>query len=172
MNMGVPNILDLTLLYFCCASIVLTLIDIDTKTLPNIIVIPTFIIIVVGVVGSSLLNESWDKLFVATVWAGIYGAFYFALWFFTGGKGLGYGDVKLAPTLGLLVGFYGSGAAAIGFVSAFIIGGIPLSILMLVGRLKRGTQIPLGPFLLVGAWVGILWGNQLASTYVSITGLS
>ena len=40
---------------------------------------------------------------------------------------------------------------------------------MAVRRAGRKTQIPFGPFMLVGAFLAILYGGQLADWYVEAT---
>lgn len=81
-----------------------------------------------------------------------------------GPRGLGMGDVKLGPTLGLYLGFLGWEAVAIGVFAGFLLGA--LAAVALVGRqlLVRGSlsgalqrALPFGPFLLGGALVGLAW---------------
>ena len=164
---GYDPILPL-LLILASASIALAMIDFDTMTLPNVITYPIFIITVIylGVLG--IVSGDIDSLISAGIGAGIYFAFFFALWFLTGGRGLGFGDVKLAPTLGAIVGWYSVGGTLVGIMGAFILGGIPAGILLATGIVKKGTQIPFGPMLLIGAWAGILFGDQLSSAYFSL----
>ncbi len=41
-------------------------------------------------------------------------------------------------------------------------------LLMVVGTVGRKTKIPFGPFMLVGAWIAILWGQGIANWYAGI----
>ncbi len=70
-----------------------------------------------------------------------------AIYLFTKGRGMGFGDVKLAVSMGLLLGIKG------GFVAlyiAFIVGAVAGSFLMLAGRKGMKSKIAFGPFLLIG----------------------
>ncbi len=66
--------------------------------------------------------------------------------------GMGLGDVKLAPVLGLAAAA-ASPAAGIGApLLAFLAGGV-LALVTLV-RQGPGASVPFGPAMLLGAWVG------------------
>jgi leader peptidase (prepilin peptidase)/N-methyltransferase len=80
--------------------------------------------------------------------------------------------VKLAGALGLFLGFLGWPELAVGALSAFIFGGVFGGILLVARRAGRRSGIPFGPWMLLGAWVGILAGVPLASAYLSLFGLA
>jgi prepilin signal peptidase PulO-like enzyme (type II secretory pathway) len=42
---------------------------------------------------------------------------------------------------------------------------------MLSGRARRGSHLAFGPFLLLGALVGLFWGEALGSAYLDTLGL-
>jgi leader peptidase (prepilin peptidase)/N-methyltransferase len=46
--------------------------------------------------------------------------------------------------------------------AGFLLGGV-LGLLLRVTRLVPQRHIPFGPFMLLGALVGVAWGQQLAS---------
>ncbi len=69
------------------------------------------------------------------------------IYLFTKGRGLGFGDVKLAANIGLFMGIvYGFAALYISFISGAIIG----VGMILLRRGKMKTKIPFGPFILIG----------------------
>ena len=71
-----------------------------------------------------------------------------SLWIFTGGRGLGFGDVKLAAVIGAGFGPI-DGPAAIGV--AFVLGaGVSLT-MVAAGRLDRKDPVQFGPYLLAGS---------------------
>jgi leader peptidase (prepilin peptidase)/N-methyltransferase len=72
------------------------------------------------------------------------------------GAGLGLGDVKLATVLGFTLGFIGWPALAVGLLAPHLINGPIALTLLLAGRAKRRTALPLGPALLTGALLGTL----------------
>lgn len=161
------------ILLLASASIALAMIDFDTMTLPNRITYPLFLITAAYFPTVALFTGQVDELINAGIGALIYGGFFFLLWFVTGGRGLGFGDVKLAPTLGLLIGWFSAVPGAIvALAAAFVIGGIPAGVLMATGVIKRGTPIPFGPMLILGAWVGTIFGQQIADLYLTVSGLA
>jgi leader peptidase (prepilin peptidase)/N-methyltransferase len=69
--------------------------------------------------------------------------------------GLGFGDVKLAAVLALILGFAGLPALVVGLVTPHLING-PIALFQLVtGRAERRGPIAFGPALLVGALAGL-----------------
>jgi len=89
-------------------------------------------------------------------------AFFYGLWFFSRGRGFGFGDVKLAPSLGLLLGWPKTPVAVF---LAFVLGALAALILLVLGRKKLGQTIPFGPFLVLGTLIALLWGSRLWSWY-------
>jgi leader peptidase (prepilin peptidase) / N-methyltransferase len=67
--------------------------------------------------------------------------------------GLGMGDVKLAVSLGLLLG---ASRLLLGFLAASIVASVILVALMALGRIGRRTYIPFGPILIGAGVVGML----------------
>ncbi len=157
----------LTLLLFAACCLALAVIDWQTYTLPNGIVATATAVAVGGVFARAAVTADWSSLLTSAIAGLAYGFFYFMIFVGTRGRGLGFGDVKLAPCLGVMTGSFGAGAAAVGFVAPFLLAGPPLAILMGVGVLKRGTRIPFGPFLIAGAWVGMLVGDPVFDLYLS-----
>jgi leader peptidase (prepilin peptidase) / N-methyltransferase len=164
---GLDPILPLFLI-LASATIALTMIDFDTMTLPNIITYPIFIFTAIYLAVLAFTTDSMDNLISAGLGALIYFVFFFAMWFLTGGRGLGFGDVKLAPTLGAMIGWFSLYGSVVGIMGAFIFGGLPAGIAMAVGLVKKGTQIPFGPMLILGAWVAVFFGESLSQAYLTL----
>jgi leader peptidase (prepilin peptidase)/N-methyltransferase len=70
--------------------------------------------------------------------------------------GMGFGDVKLAPALGMALGWYGWGAVLAGTFAGFALGAVAGLTLLALRRADRKTAIPFGPFMLLGALGGVL----------------
>jgi leader peptidase (prepilin peptidase)/N-methyltransferase len=85
--------------------------------------------------------------------------------------GMGLGDVKLAGVLGLFLGWLGWGELVVGAFGAFLLGGLFGVALLLGRRAGRKSSIPFGPWMLVGAWLGIFAGDVLANGYLGLFGL-
>ena len=101
----------------------------------------------------------------AVVSAIVLTGFFWSLWWFTKGKGFGFGDVKFAPSIGLLLGWP---KTLVGTMSSFVIGSVVGVLLILLGKKKFGQTIPFGPFLVVGIVVALLWGGPLWNWYLGM----
>ncbi len=75
-------------------------------------------------------------------------------------RGLGYGDVRLSGVLGIALGYLGWGELLVGVYGGFLLGGVGGGLLA-VSRLVDRKAFPFGPFMLVGALVGVAWGADL-----------
>jgi leader peptidase (prepilin peptidase) / N-methyltransferase len=157
-------------LYLGAIGIALALIDIDVKRLPNAIVLPSYVVVAVLLGTAAAIQGEWGTLLRAVL-AGLalYG-FYFLL-MLVYPRGMGFGDVKLAGILGAYLGWLGWGELVVGSFLAFLVGGVFGLALMVVGLAGRKSAIPFGPWMLLGALLGILWGGALADLYLdSLTG--
>ena len=154
-------------LYLAAVSVALTLIDLDTSRLPNAIVLPSYIVGAVLLGASAILTGDVESLLGALIGAAALFAVYFALVLVSRG-GMGFGDVKLAGVLGLFLGWLGWGELAVGAFAAFFLGGIFGVALLLVRRAGRKSKIPFGPWMLLGAWIGIFIGRELFEQYLSL----
>lgn len=156
-------------LVLASASVSLALIDIDTKTLPNAIVLPTLVTMAVLLGVSSTLSGDLDALVRGVVGMLALTGLYLVLALVSGG--MGFGDVKLAAVLGLALAWIGWGALAVGGLAAFLLGGIYAIALLIARRAGRRTAIPFGPWMLAGAWIGVFWGEALGHQYLTLSGL-
>ncbi len=84
--------------------------------------------------------------------------FFYFLYIITRGKGMGFGDVKLAFLMGLLLSFPG---IVISFYIAFLTGAVIGIILILIGKAKFGKRIAFGPFLALSCFIVLLWKQKL-----------
>lgn len=160
----------LALLYLAAVSIALAAIDLDVHRLPNSIVLPAYLVGGVALTVAAISAADLVSLARAAAGAGILFAFYLVLALIAP-RGMGMGDVKLAGVLGLFLGWFGWEALAVGALAAFLLGGLYGVILILARRARRTTGIPFGPWMLAGAWVGILFGEPIARGYLAAFGL-
>lgn len=157
-------------LFLAAISVALALIDVDTHTLPNRIVMPAYPVASVLLVASALLAGEPGRLLTAVVGAIALFALYLVMALAYPG-GMGFGDVKLAGVLGLYLGWLGWAQLAVGAFAAFLLGGLFGVILLAMRRAGRRTAIPFGPWMILGAWVGILVGDHIATAYLLLFGL-
>lgn len=134
---------------FCPALLLLAVIDLKHKLLPNAIVLPASLAVGLIVAVSAPGN------FVAHLLAGLaLGGFFFAFAAFFPGS-LGMGDAKLGFLLGLALGAKTLGATLIAFAGLLV---AALYILARRGASARKDSIPFGPFLALGGIVAFFLG--------------
>jgi leader peptidase (prepilin peptidase) / N-methyltransferase len=157
-------------LYLAAVSVVLALIDIDVHRLPNAIVLPSYGVAAVLLATAGILSSDHAAMIRAAIGAVALFALYFLLALVYPG-GMGFGDVKLAGLLGLYLGWLGWGDLVVGAFAAFLLGGLFSIGLMIFRGAKRKSAIPFGPWMLLGAWVAILFGNTITAGYLALFGL-
>lgn len=154
-------------LYLTAIGIALTVIDLQVHRLPDVIVLPSYIVVAVLLTLAALGEGRWDDLLRALLGAVILFTAYF-LMLVAYPAGMGFGDVKLAGLIGGVLAFSGWGSLAVGAFSAFLLGGL-LSITLLALRLvSRRSGIPFGPWMIAGAVVGLVWGEQIFGAYLEL----
>lgn len=158
----------LAYLYLASVGLALALIDLDTKRLPDVLTLPSWAVAGVLLTLAAVLDDHPGALLRALVGAVGVGVFYFAVWF-AYPAGMGFGDVKLAPVVGAYLGWVSYGATLVGVFLGFLYGGVVGIVVVLLSKGGRKTKLPFGPFMLLGALTGILWGQDLAHAYTSAT---
>jgi leader peptidase (prepilin peptidase)/N-methyltransferase len=159
-------------LYLAAIGVALALIDVNTKRLPNAIVLPSY---PVGVALLALASwnpggaSDWSAFVRALFGCAVLFAGYFVVMFIHP-AGMGFGDVKLAGVLGLYLGWIGWGAFAVGAFAAFLVGGVFSIALLAAGRASRKSTIPLGPWMIAGAAIGLAVGERLWAAYLGVLG--
>jgi leader peptidase (prepilin peptidase)/N-methyltransferase len=152
-------------LYLGAIGVALALIDIDVKRLPNVIVLPSYLVAGVLLTGAAAVSGQWgDLLRAAGGMAALYGLYFLLALVYP--AGMGFGDVKLAGVLGLYLGWLGWAEVIAGGFLGFLFGGLGGLLLMAVRRAGRKSQIPFGPYMLAGALVAVLAGRALADLYL------
>jgi leader peptidase (prepilin peptidase)/N-methyltransferase len=136
------------------ALMVLLATDLDQRLLPDAITLPLIPFALVSV----LLG--WDPLLAGKelglasgIAAGIGAPLVLLLTDRLFGGALGLGDVKLAVSLGLMLGVT---RLLTGFLVATVVGAAILLLLMALGRLGRRSAVPFGPILIGAAVVGMI----------------
>jgi leader peptidase (prepilin peptidase) / N-methyltransferase len=131
--------------------------DLATHRIPNAVTAPAFGCAAV------LLAIPWDMTAYARAWlAALSLTVVFLVMATLVPTGLGMGDVKLAPTLGLYLGYLGWSELLVGVMAGFVVAAAVSLIIVLrhaVARRSVGAAlrraVPFGPFLLLGALVGL-----------------
>ncbi|WP_375399878.1 prepilin peptidase [uncultured Amnibacterium sp.] len=141
--------LTVGLLWLALVTPRLMAVDIAEHRLPDAIVLPGYPIVLLAVGADAIWGRTDLR---AALVAGIaYGGTLLVLHAL---GGMGLGDVKLAPVLGLLLGGIGPVAAVVGPLAAMFAGGAAAVVALI--RFGPRAHIPFGPPMLLGAWAALL----------------
>ena len=142
-------------------GISLAVIDWRTRLLPTWLVMRTYVLVVLLALLATAFTQDWQDLVRAAIgWAGA-GLLYGVLWFVYP-RGLGYGDVRLSGVIGIALGYVGTAELVVGVYAGFLLGGVGGALLTML-RVVHRKHVPFGPFMLVGAVLGLLVGDWLGS---------
>jgi len=141
-------------LFIVSSLIVVFFADLKYGIIPDKVVFPAVVVSVFYLFlnpNSLIINHLFSALGVCL--------FFLVLFLGTKGKGMGFGDVKLAFLMGLVLGFPN---IVTGLYVAFLTGAI-IGCILIVWRKKklRGTNIPFGPFLVLGTLLAMFWGELI-----------
>jgi leader peptidase (prepilin peptidase)/N-methyltransferase len=152
----------LVLMYLVPVGIALAVVDWRTRLLPTKVIAPSYVVVgVLCLVGGAL--GSWSDVTRAGWGWAIAGGTFLLLWLVYP-AGMGYGDVRLSGVLGLALGFVGWAPLLVGVYAGFLLGGIGGSLLTVLRVVDRKAY-PFGPFMLLGALVGVLTGDWFSALY-------
>lgn len=157
-------------LWFAASGVVLVVIDLAMRRLPHAIT-GTALGVCAGLLTlACVLGADWQALLRAGVGAAGLFAFYWLLRAIRP-DGMGGGDVRLAAVCGLMLGWIGWMPLVVGAFAAFALGGVFGVALLLRGRAGRRSAIAFGPWIVVGAWVGVVAGEALGRSYLALAGV-
>lgn len=158
----------LLLAIISCVLFISLLVDCEQFLLPDSLTVGALGLSLMGIVFihpnlSQLTDAVWwnQPLAGASLGALAIGGLYLI----TKGRGMGLGDVKLAPVLGLMLGGLGE---LVALSAAFLLGATVGLLLIAFGRAKLKSAVPFGPFLIVGWWIVLIWGPQLVTWYTEL----
>jgi leader peptidase (prepilin peptidase) / N-methyltransferase len=156
-------------LYFVAIGVALTMIDVDTKRLPNAIVLPSYPVLAVLLTISAGVERDWWSLARAGIGAAILFAFYLVLTF-AYPAGMGMGDVKLSGVLGGILGYLSWSTLAVGAFGGFLLGSLGGIFVLATRRGNRKTAIPFGPYMIAAAMLAIFIAQPAADAYLDLMG--
>lgn len=137
------------------ATMPLVVIDLREHRLPNRITLPLVPAMLVSLLLASWGAQAWPSMGRALL-AGLVLTVVYLVLHLVYPAGLGLGDVKLAPSLGLLLGWLSWDAVLIGTFAAFALSALVGLALVLTRRATLKTAIAFGPFMLAGAWTAFI----------------
>jgi leader peptidase (prepilin peptidase) / N-methyltransferase len=142
-------------------GVLLALVDFRVQRLPDPLTLPLAAATLALLGVAALLPEHAGDWLTSLYAALALGGGYFVLFLINPG-GMGFGDVKLALGTGAALGWYGWPTVLLGTFAGFLLGALYGGALVVVRRAGRKTAIAFGPFLIAGAFAGLLVGAYTA----------
>jgi leader peptidase (prepilin peptidase) / N-methyltransferase len=156
-------------LYLAAAGVALAVIDLDTRRLPNVIVLPSYPVLAVLLFGAAVWDKDWSALLRAAIGAAALFGFYLLL-VLAYPRGMGWGDVKLAGLLGAALGYLSLATLVVGAMAGFVLGAVLGVAIILARKGDRQTAVPFGPFMIAGALLAIFVAEPIADAYLTLVG--
>ena len=164
------------LLVLTWALVVATAIDLEFRIIPNRLTYRLPLALLPLVIGAAWYDGAWIDLRRALITAVALPAAMLllseAFRLLRGQPGIGMGDIKLAVSLGLVVGYLG-GLEIVVFAYGAILSAVLIAVvLIMVGKARLASRIPFGPYLAIGTTLAILAGDPLTNLVRAWLGLS
>jgi leader peptidase (prepilin peptidase)/N-methyltransferase len=157
-------------LYLAAISVALSAIDLDVKRLPDAIVLPSYVAALVLLLLPAAVEGRWLDLVHGVLTGLALFAFYFLLAVIYP-AGMGFGDVKLSGVLGLYLGWVSWSLAIVATFAAFLLGSVVGIVVIMRGKGGRKTKVPFGPFMLLGTFLALFFGQPVVDWYTQSIGL-
>lgn len=174
-NFALESNLWLRLLYYLVISsflIAIFVFDLKHYLIPDEIIYPAIFISVIWYFGfhlapfytrQTITNSRYD-VFNEPLTAFLAAFLFFAIYLFSRGKGMGFGDIKLAFFMGFFLGFP---RILVAIFLAFFSGALMGIILMIFKKKTLKSELPFAPFLVSGTFLALFFGQQIISCYLN-----
>jgi len=151
---GISPFAFLGLLLVYCAFVVTLIIDFRHQ------IIPDSMTLLAGFgaalwVWQTVPTARWAHHGIAALLAS---GFLYIVWAATRGKGMGFGDVKFAIVMGILLGLPNT---VVALYAGFLTGALVGVILIMKKAKTLKSKIAFGPFLIIGTVIAFIWGSQI-----------
>jgi leader peptidase (prepilin peptidase)/N-methyltransferase len=155
-----------TLIYAFLSSslIIISFIDLDDQIIPDEISLPG---IVIGLALSFIVPyiSYFNSILGIIVGGGIILLIALAGLAIFKKEAMGGGDVKLSAMIGAFIGWK---YIMISLFIGFFIGAIAGILLILLKIRNRDDLVPFGPFIVLGSFITLLWGENILSWYLGL----
>jgi len=136
-----------------------TWIDLRTQRLPREITYTGLILGAISLTVAAIVIDEPERIWMMALGAMIALVAMWLIYVLSKG-GMGEGDVRLAPLLGLYLGWLNPGIVLPGLFFGFVAGAVVGVTMMAIDRAGRRTAVPFGPFLALGTVVAIFVGQH------------
>jgi leader peptidase (prepilin peptidase)/N-methyltransferase len=158
-----PAVLPAFLVVFA-ALLAISAVDLERFIVPNRILSPALFMSAPLLVVAAVIDGDWSSLLGAALGGVLAWVLLFAI-HMASPKGMGFGDVRLAGLIGMLLGWLSIGHVLLGLFLAFLTAAVVGVGLMLTGVRGRKDRVPFGPFLALGAIAAVFVGGPILSWY-------
>jgi len=155
--------------YLSLIFLAIFFIDLDYTIIPDVFTLSGIVIgFAVSLFPDSIIGWKHSLIGIAVgggafTLVGILGEFIFKK------EALGFGDVKYAAMVGAFLGW--KNLVLMLIIASFLGSVIGISLIYLSGKKGKSTYIPFGPFLTIGAWISIYFGEYLIEAYLDLVGI-
>jgi prepilin signal peptidase PulO-like enzyme (type II secretory pathway) len=151
---------------FLVGFMALVVYDFRWYLLPNKIVFPLIGLALAQVITMAIWDGDLEQLLMAFSGAIVVAGLFYALFWLSNGTWIGGGDVKLGVVLGLLAGGVVEGFLLLFLASvAGMLAALPL---IIKGKAHRKTQLPFGPFLIIGLILVQFFSTDIIDWYTGL----
>jgi prepilin signal peptidase PulO-like enzyme (type II secretory pathway) len=147
-------------LFIAFVFIVLTFYDFLFKEIPDQISLPAVFIAILYVLANGIYTPV--NLAIGIV---IPVVFFGVLHFGSKGRWLGGGDIRIGALMGALLGYP---MVLTGMFFGYLFGSIYSLVGLALKKFGRQAQIPFAPFLLLGTYVAMFWGQAILDWYFAL----
>jgi len=162
------SLLQTTLLFVISSVLMVIFVyDMRHKIIPDLYVV-LFIVFafIYSAFNAYVLGESILHTLLLNIGAGaLFFLFFAGLWFFSGGRAMGFGDAKLAIGVGLLLGI---GKGILSLMLSFWAGALYGVFLLLVRRkyVTMKTELPFAPFIILGVYIAFFIDKTFFDVFI------
>ena len=163
LRLGADPALPAFLVVFA-ALLAISAVDLERFIVPNRILYPALFLAAPLLVVAAALDDEWSSLVGSLVGRALAWVLLFAI-HMASPKGMGFGDVRLAGLVGMLLGWLSIGHVLLGLFLAFLAAAVVGVGLMVAGVRGRKDRVPFGPFLALGAIASVFVGGPMLAWY-------
>ena len=144
--------------------------DLKHFVIPDKVLYPAILVVGMWYLVSSVLFDAYTYYQLLITFYSALGTagFFLAIYLLSKGRAMGFGDVKLAFFMGLFLSWPN---ILVAMSLAFGIGAIVGLTLIFLKRKTMRSEVPFGPFLILGIFAALFWGDSLVSPYISLLGV-
>jgi len=161
------NLLAISFFFLLSSFLIIVFVyDLKHYIIPDKIIFPAIAIVLIYnffqlIANRYPLSTVLNNLYAALGAAG----FFLLIVLISRGKWMGIGDIKLAFFMGLFLGYPG---ILVALFSAFLIGAIIGVGLIMLKKKGLKSEVPFGPFLVIGTFIALFWGQAITNWYLNL----